>query len=98
MVERQPAVELRDHPVPVDQNIKGDDRRDDQEREEIEQRRSARHQPSECVEKPLRALRDEVADRFLNLRARQLLAEAEASSHWPPYFAMNALPCSTANA
>ena len=34
---------------------------------------------SECesVEKPLCALRDEVADRFLDLRARQLLLEPE---------------------
>ena len=77
MVEREPGVELRDHPVPVDENIKGDDRRDDQERQEIEQRGSAGHQPCERVEKPLCALRDEVADRFLNLRARQLLAEPE---------------------
>src|SRR6202142_302393 len=75
MVERKPRVELRDHPVPVDKNIKGDDRRDDQERQEIEQRSPARHQPCESVEKPLCALCDEVADGFLNLRARQLLAE-----------------------
>ena len=77
MVEREPTVELRDHPVPVDKNIKGDDRRDDQQRQEIEQRGSAGHQPCESVEKPLCALRDEVADRLLNLRARQLLAEPE---------------------
>ena len=36
-----------------------------------------RHQLRESVEEPLRALRDEVADRFLNLRARQLLVEPE---------------------
>ena len=33
-----------DHPVPVDENIEGDDGRDDQERQEIEQRGSARHE------------------------------------------------------
>ena len=77
MVEREPRVELCDHPVPVDKNVKGDDGRDDQERQEIEQRGPARHKPCESVEKPLCALSDEVADRFLNLRARQLLTEPE---------------------
>ena len=44
MIERKPGVELRDHPVPVDENVKRDDGRDDQERQEIEQRGSAGHE------------------------------------------------------
>ena len=86
MVERQPAVDLRDHPVPVDQNVEGDDGRDDQKREEAEHRGAAGHEPAQSVDEPLRALGDEVADRFLNLVGGELIAETELVEPGPQVF------------
>ncbi|MNT13208.1 hypothetical protein D3C72_1481700 [compost metagenome] len=38
IVARYPAVDLVDHPVPVEQEVEGDDGRDDQQRHDIDQR------------------------------------------------------------
>src|SRR5277367_968568 len=63
--------------MPVDKNVEGDDRRDDQERQETEYRRAAGDERLKGVEKPLCALGDKIADGALNLCARQLLVEAQ---------------------
>ena len=41
VVARQPAVDLREHRVPVDEQIEHDERRDEQQREKVEQRKAA---------------------------------------------------------
>ena len=41
IVARQPAVDEVDHPVPVVEEIEGDDRRHDEEREDVDDREAA---------------------------------------------------------
>ena len=77
VVERQPAIDFRDHAFPVDQDVEGDHRGDDQEREETEDRRAAGDQRLERADQPLRALRDEIADRRLDFGRGKLLRKAE---------------------
>ena len=77
MIERQPTVEFGDHPVPIDEHVKRDDGRDDEKRQEAEYGGAARDERSHGVKEPLRALRDEIADRALNLRVRYRFAQPE---------------------
>ena len=65
VVARQPAVDLREHRVPVDEQIEHDERRDEQQREKVEQREAA-------VPQRLRGPRDQAAP-VLGQRARGAL-------------------------
>ena len=59
-----------DHAVPVDQEVEGDDRRDDEKREDAEERLPAGPEARQEGADPGRALPDEVADRALHVGER----------------------------
>jgi len=80
MIERQPAVDGRQHPVPIEQHVKGDHRRDDQKGPNADQRSAARHKGARRAQYELSALGDQIAGRFLDLLGGNRIAQAETVS------------------
>jgi hypothetical protein len=75
--QRHEAVEAGDHLVPVEQHVEGDDRRDDDQRHEIDQRLPLRPQRADETGENLSALPDEIGDRLLHLLRVEAVAKTE---------------------
>ncbi len=68
MLARQQRIDMREHPVPIAQEVEGDDGRDEDQRQDVHQGQAAGHQGAERLQGPVDRAAGEVPRSLADLR------------------------------